>query len=85
MAYRLQDHALDLTVPSSTDALMISVDSNQMASCTRIPKQISNEELIKLLQGAWVTNYKKLGIVWSFLLEMILEASRSNLILVPRK
>ena len=60
MAYRLQDHALDLAVPTSTDALMISVDSNQMATCTRIPRQIPTEELTKLLPGAWVTNYEKL-------------------------
>ena len=60
MAYRLQDHALDLAVPSSSDALMISVDSNQMATCTHIPRQIPTEESIKLLFGAWVTNYEKL-------------------------
>ena len=60
MAYRLQDHALDLAVPSSTDALMISVDPNQMATCTHIPRQIPTEELVKLLPGAWVTNYEKL-------------------------
>ena len=60
MAYRLQDHALDLAVPPSTDALMITVDSNQMATCTHIPRQIPTEELVKLLPGAWVTNYEKL-------------------------
>ena len=60
MAYRLQDHALDLAVPSSTDALMISVDSNQIATYTRIPIQIPTEELVKLFPGAWVTNYDKL-------------------------
>ena len=60
MAYRLQDHALDLADPPSTDALMISVDSNQMATCTHIPRQIPTEELIKLLPRAWVTNYEKL-------------------------
>ena len=31
-----------------------------MATCTRIPRQILTEELIKLLSRAWVTNYEKL-------------------------
>ena len=60
LAYRLQDHALDLAVPTSTDALMISVDSSQMATCTHIPRQISTEELHKILPKRWITNYEKL-------------------------
>ena len=59
MAYRVQNHALDLALPASSDALMISVDSQQVPSCTQIPRQITIDELKKLLPGSWVTNYEK--------------------------
>ena len=60
MAYILQDHALDLAIPSTTEALMISIDSNQVATYTHISRQIPTEELIKLLPSSWITNYEKL-------------------------
>ena len=52
MAYRLQDHGLDLALPASTDALMIKVDSDQVPICTHIPRQITTEELQKLLPSS---------------------------------
>ncbi|KAF4402876.1 hypothetical protein G4B88_010328 [Cannabis sativa] len=60
MAYRLQDHALDLNIPQTQDALLISVDSKQVPTCTHVPKQMTTEELTKLLPKSWVTNYEKL-------------------------
>ena len=60
MVYRVHNHALDLTLPGTTDALMITADSQNSPMCTQIPKQISNEELKKLLPDSWITNYEKL-------------------------
>ena len=60
MVYRVQNHALDLTLPGTTDALMIIADSQNVPMCTQIPKQISIEELKKLLPDSWITNYEKL-------------------------
>ncbi|KAF4360715.1 hypothetical protein F8388_016502 [Cannabis sativa] len=60
MAYRLHDHALDLNFPQTQDALLISVDSKQVPTCTHVPKQMTTEELTKLLPKSWVTNYEKL-------------------------
>ncbi|ESQ51076.1 hypothetical protein EUTSA_v10022984mg, partial [Eutrema salsugineum] len=45
MAYRVQNHAMDLT---------------RISSCIHIPRQIPREELVKLLPESWVTNYEKL-------------------------
>ena len=60
MAYRVHNHALDLAFPTTSDALMISVDSQQVPSYTQIPRQISIDELKMILPGSWVTNYEKL-------------------------
>ncbi|KAF4369255.1 hypothetical protein F8388_022911 [Cannabis sativa] len=60
MAYRLQHHALDLNIPQTQDALLISVDFKQVPTCTHVPKQMTTEELTKLLPKSWVTNYEKL-------------------------
>ncbi|GAV83816.1 hypothetical protein CFOL_v3_27261 [Cephalotus follicularis] len=50
MAFRAQNHALDLVVPQRTeDALMITINSTHVPSCTHIPKQISCDELIQLM------------------------------------
>ncbi|GMN48228.1 hypothetical protein TIFTF001_017386 [Ficus carica] len=60
MVYKVQNHALDLTLPGTTDPLMITADSQNIPMCTQIPKQISTEELKKLLSDSWITNYEKL-------------------------
>ena len=39
---------------------MISIDSKSVPSYTQIPRQITTDELKKLLPGSWVTNYEKL-------------------------
>ncbi|KAL5562553.1 hypothetical protein UlMin_032300, partial [Ulmus minor] len=53
-------NSLDLALPANSDALMISVDSQQVPSCTQIPRQITTDELKKLPPSSWVTNYEKL-------------------------
>ena len=60
MAYQIQNYAMDLALPTTTDALMIFVDSHQVPSYTHIPKQISTEELKRLFPNSWITNYGKL-------------------------
>jgi hypothetical protein len=59
MAYRVQNHAFDLVLPITNDALLITVDTNQRATCTHVPRQIPKEDLQKLLLS-WNTNYEKL-------------------------
>lgn len=39
---------------------MILVDIDHTTSCVHVPRQISRDELVKLLPGTWVTNYEKL-------------------------
>jgi hypothetical protein len=60
MAYRVQNHAFDLVLPVTNDALLITVDTNQRATCTHVPRQIPKEDLQKLLSSSWITNYEKL-------------------------
>ena len=60
MVYRVQNHALDFTLPRTTDALMITADSQNSPTCTQIPKQISTEDLKKFFPNSWITNYEKL-------------------------
>ncbi|GJS47542.1 putative zinc finger, CCHC-type containing protein [Tanacetum coccineum] len=63
MAYRVQNHSLDILVPgqdNAGDALMIDVDSNATPTCTYVPRQLSREELVKLLPEKWITNYEQI-------------------------
>ncbi|VVA93505.1 unnamed protein product [Arabis nemorensis] len=61
MAYRVQNHAIDSSLPRDTeDALLIQLESQHSPSCIHIPRQIPKDELIKLLPESWVTNYEKL-------------------------
>ncbi|PON61570.1 hypothetical protein PanWU01x14_144860 [Parasponia andersonii] len=49
MVYRVQNHTLDLALPTTSDALLVSVNSHYVPSCTHILKQISTEELKKII------------------------------------
>ncbi|WMV58588.1 hypothetical protein MTR67_051973 [Solanum verrucosum] len=61
LAWKVQNHAMDLSLPSGQDALFLNVDAtNGTTQCTQIPRQISREELVKVLPDSWVTNYEKL-------------------------
>jgi len=60
MAYPVQNHAFDLVLPVTNDALLITIDTNQRATCTHVPCQIPKEDLQKLLPSSWITNYEKL-------------------------
>jgi hypothetical protein len=39
MAYRVQNHAFDLVLPVTNDVLLITIDTNQRATCTYVPRQ----------------------------------------------
>ncbi|CAH8254130.1 unnamed protein product [Arabidopsis lyrata] len=59
MAYRVQNHSMDLSLPSDTeDALLIQLESQYSPSCIHIPRQIPREELVKLLPESWVTTMR---------------------------
>ncbi|CAG7906488.1 unnamed protein product [Brassica rapa] len=61
IVYRIQDHALDLVLPSSDEALYFEVTSaSQAPNSIQIPRQISREELLCRLPESWVTSYEKL-------------------------
>ncbi|KAI8556210.1 hypothetical protein RHMOL_Rhmol05G0234600 [Rhododendron molle] len=49
MAYRLQNHAFDMSLPSSTDeALFLTVNAPHQASCVHVPRQISRAKNNKI-------------------------------------
>ncbi|ESQ51521.1 hypothetical protein EUTSA_v10017879mg [Eutrema salsugineum] len=61
IVYRIQDHALDLVLPSSDEALYLEVTSaSQAPNSIQIPSQISREELLRRLPESWITSYEKL-------------------------
>ncbi|KAG7578924.1 Viral movement protein [Arabidopsis thaliana x Arabidopsis arenosa] len=54
MVYRVQNHAMDLSLPRDTeDALLIQLESQHSPSCIHIRRQIPREELVKLLPESW--------------------------------
>nr|GEZ91791.1 putative zinc finger, CCHC-type [Tanacetum cinerariifolium] len=63
MAYRVQNHSLDILVPGQDNAgyaLLIDVDSNATPTCTYVPRQLSRDELVNLLPEKWITNYEQI-------------------------
>ncbi|KAI4369882.1 hypothetical protein MLD38_018278 [Melastoma candidum] len=62
MAYRVQNHALDLKVANdSGDALFIQADyhNSQAPTCLHVLRQISRGDLLKVLPERWITNYEQ--------------------------
>lgn len=60
LIYRVQNHAMDVALPNQTsDSIFINVESDQVPSCTYIPKQISKDKLMELIPSHWITNYEK--------------------------
>ncbi|ESQ46587.1 hypothetical protein EUTSA_v100007052mg, partial [Eutrema salsugineum] len=61
IVYRIQDHALDLVLPSSDEAVYLEVTlASQSPNSIQIPRQISREELLRRLPESWITSYEKL-------------------------
>lgn len=62
MSYKVYNHVLDLNVSDATgEALLITVDYHHSSTptCINIPRQITRDELVKLLSDRWITNYEK--------------------------
>ncbi|KAK4723985.1 hypothetical protein R3W88_026764 [Solanum pinnatisectum] len=63
LAWRVQNHAVDLSLPGGQDALFLNVDATTgTTQCTLIPRQISREELVKVLPNTRVMKYVKLRV-----------------------
>ncbi|MFS7995614.1 hypothetical protein Hanom_Chr12g01119991 [Helianthus anomalus] len=64
ITYRVQNHSLDIMVLGSrdisSDAPLIDIDYSATPTCTYVPKQLSKEELTKLLPEKWITNYEQI-------------------------
>ncbi|XP_019234967.1 PREDICTED: uncharacterized protein LOC109215370 [Nicotiana attenuata] len=61
IAWRVQNHAMDLCLPGGENALLLNIDATKgNTTCTQIPRQISRDELVKILPDSWITNYEKL-------------------------
>ncbi|KAK3221320.1 hypothetical protein Dsin_008345 [Dipteronia sinensis] len=61
IAYRLQDHALDLPIPGhSGDTIFIKAErEDEVPTIIQIPKQLPRDQLIELMPLSWITNYEK--------------------------
>jgi len=64
MIYRLQNHAVNLALPTSNDgALFVIADQQEEnPSIIHVPRNISRQELVQMIPVEWVTNYEKLHI-----------------------
>ena len=63
LAYRLQNHAFDMTVPDvaqSNDALLIQVDLGMTSMCTFVPRQLDKDRMMSLFPESWITKYEML-------------------------
>ncbi|RDX66832.1 hypothetical protein CR513_54357, partial [Mucuna pruriens] len=60
--YRLQDHAINLLLPTSNDGALFVMANHQeeTPSIVQIPRNISREQLQELIPFQWETNYEKL-------------------------
>ena len=61
MAYRVQDHAIDNSIPHKKEIPLVKFDSQtNSTTCIHVPKAVTREEMASLLPTTWVTNYEKL-------------------------
>ncbi|KAK0607802.1 hypothetical protein LWI29_020769 [Acer saccharum] len=61
LAYRLQDHALDLPLPGHNgDTIFIKAErEDEIPTILQIPKQLPREVLTEIMPLEWLTNYEK--------------------------
>jgi hypothetical protein len=61
IAYRLQDHALDLPIPGhSGDTIFIKAErEDEVPTIIQIPKQLPKDKLTEIMPLEWITNYEK--------------------------
>ncbi|XP_019244421.1 PREDICTED: uncharacterized protein LOC109224287 [Nicotiana attenuata] len=61
MAWRVQNHAMDLCIPRGENTLLLNIDATKgNTMCTQIPRKFSRDEVVKILPDSWITNYEKL-------------------------
>ncbi|KAK1383244.1 hypothetical protein POM88_020979 [Heracleum sosnowskyi] len=54
MAYRVQNHSFELSIPRDTDeSLFLEIDAQSSSSCIHVPKQIPRDEFVKFLPESW--------------------------------
>ncbi|KAK2648286.1 hypothetical protein Ddye_015775 [Dipteronia dyeriana] len=60
IAYRLQDYALDLSIPCHTeDTLFIKAErEDEVPTIIQIPKQLPRDKLTEIIPLKWITNYE---------------------------
>ncbi|GJR02305.1 hypothetical protein Tco_0525289 [Tanacetum coccineum] len=59
----VNDDGSDILVPgqdNAGNALLIEVYSNATPTCTYVPRQLSQNEIVKLLPEKWITNYEQI-------------------------
>ncbi|KAK2655900.1 hypothetical protein Ddye_008952 [Dipteronia dyeriana] len=61
IVYRLQDHALNLPIPSHTgDTIFITTErEDEIPTIIQIPKQLLRKKLKEVMPLEWITNYEK--------------------------
>ncbi|KAK2655146.1 hypothetical protein Ddye_008198 [Dipteronia dyeriana] len=61
IAYRLQDHSLDLSIPGHTgDTIFIKAErEDEVPTIIQIPKQFPREKLTEIMPLKWITYYEK--------------------------
>ena len=60
MAYRVQDHAIDNSIPHKKDIPFVKIDSQKNSTTSvHVPKAVTREEMASLLPTTWITNYEK--------------------------
>ncbi|KAK2665063.1 hypothetical protein Ddye_003637 [Dipteronia dyeriana] len=61
IAYRLQDHAIDLPIPDHTgDTIFIKAErEDEVPTIIQIQKQFPRDKLIEIMPFKWITNYEK--------------------------
>ncbi|QCD84109.1 Viral movement protein [Vigna unguiculata] len=64
MIYRLQNHAVNLALPTSNDGALFVITDQQEEnpSIIHVPRNIFRQELVQMIPVEWVTNYEKLHI-----------------------
>ena len=61
LAYRFQDHALDLPLPGHNgDTIFIKAErEDEVPTILQIPKQLPRDKLTEIMPLEWITNYEK--------------------------
>ncbi|KAG5599698.1 hypothetical protein H5410_031068 [Solanum commersonii] len=60
LAWRVQNHVMNLSLPSGQDAMFLNVDAtNGTTQCTHISRKICRDEIVKVLSHTWIVSVRK--------------------------